>query len=53
MRLNLTNTGKFTRTDTVKIDTVKQFLDAVNGGAWPLVARGVICLLYCGNGRDS
>lgn len=35
-----------------RIDRLKSFLDFVNGGAWPILVRGVICLVNSDNERD-
>lgn len=34
------------------IDRLKTFLDFVDGGAWPFLVRGVICLVDSDNERD-
>ncbi len=53
LRLNLTQHGKTYQVRTpVRIDRLKIFLDSVNGGAWPFLVGGVICLLNCDNERD-
>ncbi len=35
------------------IDRLKLFLDSVDGGAWPFLVGGVICLVNSDNERDS
>ena len=35
-----------------RIDRFKFFLDSMNGGAWPLLVGGVICLVNSDNERD-
>ena len=36
----------------MRIDKLKTFLDSVDGGAWPFLVGGVICLVYSVNERD-
>lgn len=36
----------------MRIDSLKRFLDYVEGGAWPLLAGGVDCLVNSVNERD-
>ncbi len=38
--------------DIVRIGRLKLFLDSVDGGAWPFLVGGVICLVYSVNERD-
>lgn len=38
--------------NTVRTDRTPDFLDSVGSGAWPLLVRGVICLVDSVNERD-
>lgn len=53
LRLNSTQHGK-THQDRItrKIDRLKTFHDFLNGGAWPFLVRGLICLVNSDNVRD-
>ncbi len=53
LRLNLTQHGERYQIRTqVGLTDRKLFLDFVYGGAWPLMVRGVICLVDSVNERD-
>ncbi len=36
----------------MRIDSLKNFLDSMGGGAWPFLVGGVICLVNSVNERD-
>eukprot|EP00997_Jenningsia_sp_PLL12_P008972 NODE_583_length_1586_cov_140.518543_g479_i0.p5 GENE.NODE_583_length_1586_cov_140.518543_g479_i0~~NODE_583_length_1586_cov_140.518543_g479_i0.p5 ORF type:complete len:71 (+),score=15.58 NODE_583_length_1586_cov_140.518543_g479_i0:28-213(+) len=38
--------------DACRIDRLKAFLDSAEGGAWPFLVGGVICLVDSVNERD-
>jgi len=53
MRLNLTQHGKCYQVSTQCGWTDWQlFLDPLDGGAWPLLVGGVVCLVDSVNERD-
>ena len=37
---------------SVKTSKWQNFLDSVDGGAWPFLVRGLICLVNSDNERD-
>lgn len=53
MRLNLTQHGKRYQVRTTPgLTDCELFLDSSNGGAWPFLVGGVICLVDSDNERD-
>jgi len=53
MRLNLTQHGKCYQVRTTPgLTDCELFLDSSNGGAWPFLVGGVICLVDSDNERD-
>ena len=53
MRLNLTQHGKPYQVRTQQgLTDCELFLDSVDGGAWPLLVRGLVCLVNSDNGQD-
>ena len=53
MRLNLTQHGKPYQVRTQSgLTDCELFLDSVDGGAWPLLVRGIVCLVNFVNERD-
>jgi len=53
LRLNLTQRGECYRVRTLRwLTDWELFLDPLEGGAWPLLVRGVICLVDSDNERD-
>ena len=54
MWLNLTQHGKTYQAQTLEgLTDQGLFLDLVDGGAWPFLVGGVICLVNSDNERDS
>jgi len=52
LRLNLTTRGNSLGPNTLRIDRSKTFHNRVNGGAWPLLVRGLARLVNSVNERD-
>ena len=53
MRLNLTQHGERYQVRTIQgLTDCELFLDLSDGGAWPFLVGGVICLVDSDNERD-
>jgi hypothetical protein len=53
MRLNLTQHGERYQVRTLEgLTDCGLFLDSLDGGAWPFLVGGVICLVDSDNERD-
>jgi len=53
MRLNLTQHGKPHQVRTQQgLTDCELFLDSVEGGAWPFLVRGLVCLVNSVNERE-
>ena len=53
MRLNLTQHGEPYQVRTQSgLTDCELFLDSVDGGAWPFLVRGMVCLVNFVNERD-